>query len=85
MTESFPQRIAFSEATAIIDAIAARSRLGSERVALARALQRVLAEDVVAGIDLPSFDNSALDGFRIRCRALRAMVPLAQPATQVGD
>lgn len=75
MTESFPQRIAFSEATAIIDAIAARSRLGSERVALARALQRVLAEDVVAGIDLPSFDNSAMDGFAIRAADIDAMSP----------
>ncbi len=75
MTEPFPQRIAFSEVTAIIDAVSARSRLGSERVALARALHRVLAQDVVAGIDLPSFDNSAMDGFAVRAADIDATSP----------
>jgi len=66
MTEAFPQRIAFAEARAIIDRVAAQSRLENERVPLARALQRVLVEPVIAGIDLPSFDNSAMDGFAFR-------------------
>lgn len=66
MTDSFPQRIAFDQAQAIIDAVAARSRVGNERVPLARALGRVLAEDLVATLDLPSFDNSAMDGFAMR-------------------
>jgi molybdopterin molybdotransferase len=28
----------------------------------------VLARDVVAGLDLPPFDNSAVDGFAVRHR-----------------
>jgi putative molybdopterin biosynthesis protein len=40
--------------------------LGSERVALAQALHRVLAEPVVAGIDVPNFDRSNVDGFAVR-------------------
>jgi len=40
--------------------------LGSERVALADALGRVLAEDVVARVDVPSFDRANYDGFAIR-------------------
>jgi putative molybdopterin biosynthesis protein len=39
--------------------------LGSESVALADALGRVLAHDVVATIDVPGFDRSNVDGFAI--------------------
>jgi putative molybdopterin biosynthesis protein len=40
--------------------------LGSESVALDEALTRVLAEDVIAEVDVPSFDRSNLDGFAVR-------------------
>ncbi len=40
--------------------------LGSERVALGDALGRVLAEDVRAGVDVPGFDRSNMDGFAVR-------------------
>ena len=39
---------------------------GSERVALEDALGRVLARDVSASVDVPSFDRSNLDGFAVR-------------------
>jgi molybdopterin molybdotransferase len=37
-----------------------------ERVPLDRVLGRVLAEPLVAGIALPPFDNSAMDGYAVR-------------------
>ncbi|GAC1342120.1 MAG: molybdopterin biosynthesis protein [Acetobacteraceae bacterium] len=40
--------------------------LGSERVALAAARGRVLAEDVLAPLDVPGFDRASLDGFAVR-------------------
>ena len=40
----------------------------TEEVGLRDALGRVLARDVVAGLDLPPFDNSAVDGFAVRHR-----------------
>jgi putative molybdopterin biosynthesis protein len=40
--------------------------LGRETVPLAAALGRVLAEDVVAGVDVPAFDRSSMDGFAVR-------------------
>jgi putative molybdopterin biosynthesis protein len=40
--------------------------LGSERAPLADALGRVLAGDVRAEVDVPSFDRSNLDGFAVR-------------------
>jgi putative molybdopterin biosynthesis protein len=40
--------------------------LGSEPVALSDALSRVLAADVTARVDVPSFDRSNFDGFALR-------------------
>ena len=62
---SFPTRIAFDIAQDIIVRIAGARRL-SERVALSRAHARVLAQDVVATLPQPPFDNSAMDGFALR-------------------
>ena len=63
---NFPTRIAFAEAEAIVRDVAATHRLSVERVPVARAAGRVLAEDIVAPIALPSFDNSAMDGYALR-------------------
>lgn len=41
-------------------------RLAPERVALADALGRVLAEEVVADSDLPPFDRAQMDGYAVR-------------------
>ena len=40
--------------------------LGSEAVPLEEALGRVLAEDIIADIDLPPFDRARMDGFAVR-------------------
>src|SRR5438034_6110657 len=40
--------------------------LEAEEVALAQALGRVLARDVVAPLDVPSFDRANVDGFAVR-------------------
>lgn len=40
--------------------------LATEQVAVDRALGRVLAEDIVADSDLPSFDRSQMDGYALR-------------------
>ena len=40
--------------------------LDAETVALAESLERVLANAVVSPLDLPPFDNSAMDGYAIR-------------------
>ncbi|MEU6699307.1 gephyrin-like molybdotransferase Glp [Pseudonocardia sp. NPDC046786] len=43
---------------------------GVERVPLADASGRVLAEDLTAGVALPPFDNSAMDGYAVRAAEL---------------
>jgi putative molybdopterin biosynthesis protein len=40
--------------------------LEAEKVPLAQALNRILADDVVAPVDVPSFDRSNVDGFAVR-------------------
>ncbi|MBI5922014.1 MAG: molybdopterin molybdotransferase MoeA [Betaproteobacteria bacterium] len=39
---------------------------GHERVFIKRGLNRVLAEDVIAPLNVPAHDNSAMDGFAVR-------------------
>ena len=41
-------------------------RIGTERVGIDRALNRILAEDVISDIDMPPFNKSAMDGFACR-------------------
>jgi molybdopterin molybdotransferase len=64
-----PMRVA--EAVALL-----RARLpilsGTEPVSVDRADGRVLAEDLIAPIDLPPFDNSAVDGYAVRAGDLAA-------------
>jgi len=48
---------------ALVDAAVALSE--SETVPLAAALGRVLAEDVVSPLDVPGYDNSAMDGYAL--------------------
>jgi molybdopterin molybdotransferase len=55
-----PLEVARSEVLSSVD------RLGSERVPIWEARGRVLANDVVAPENVPSFPNSAMDGFAVR-------------------
>ena len=50
----------------------------AEEVALYDARARVLAGDVVAATALPSFDNSAMDGYAVRAAEV-AGAPVALP------
>ena len=43
---------------------------GTETVTLREAIGRVLADDVVAPVDVPPFDNSAVDGYAVRAADL---------------
>ena len=43
--------------------------IGAEQVALGAALGRVLARDVAAEVDVPSFDRSNFDGFALRAES----------------
>jgi putative molybdopterin biosynthesis protein len=58
------------EAVRRFDAALQPSPMGVERVALAQALGRVLAEAVAAPADVPPFDRSGVDGFAVRAADL---------------
>lgn len=57
-------------AAALGKVLNAVSPLSFEKVALARAAGRVLAKDLRAKIDIPSFDNSTMDGYAVRAADL---------------
>jgi len=56
--------IPFDDAFEIV--MGSARRLGTERVEIQRALNRILAEDVVSDMDVPPFNKSAMDGFACR-------------------
>jgi molybdopterin molybdotransferase len=63
-------------------------QLGTERVPLAEMCGRILAEQVIAAVNLPSFDNSAMDGFALHAAHLQLPVgtPIAVQHLQLaGD
>ncbi|MEG9226346.1 molybdopterin molybdotransferase MoeA [Aeromicrobium sp. Sec7.5] len=53
----------------------AAARLASEQVDLRSAAGRTLAADVVAARDVPTFDNSGMDGFAVRFADVRDAAP----------
>ena len=63
------QQLSLDEARAAI-AAALKPVGGVERVPLQAALGRVLAADVISGIDVPAHDNSAMDGYAFDGAAL---------------
>lgn len=68
----FPTRIPYGQAREILARVAHARRMPAEALPLPRAQGRVLAADVAARIDVPSFDNSAMDGFAVRHADLAA-------------
>ncbi len=66
--EQFLEAVSRDEAIARFHRHLSLRPLGSERVPLAKALNRVLAEPVVAGVDVPNFDRSNVDGFAVRAK-----------------
>ena len=69
--------IAFKEA--IARALQGVTRLATERVGLARAHNRVLAEDLVAAVSLPAFDYSAMDGYAVHSSTFEGDGPWTMP------
>ena len=63
---SFPTRISYAEALAIVRKVAGSRQLESEQIAIRRVDGRILAQDLVATIASPAFDNSRMDGFALR-------------------
>ena len=47
----------------------------SERVALTDATGRIVAEEILSPIDLPPFDNSAMDGYAVRASDVASAKP----------
>ena len=86
---SSPSLISVDEALVkLLDPVS--SVKGSEKVKLEDALGRTLAEDLHSTINVPGYDNSAMDGYAINsedCIEAGAQLPVTQriPAGQTGQ
>jgi molybdopterin molybdotransferase len=69
-------RVSVDQALAILCAAGAARRMPEESLPLARADGHVLAMDAHAPLDLPPFDNAAMDGFALRRRDAGAGRPI---------
>ena len=61
---------------ALARVLAQAQPLEAERVSVAAAAGRVLAEDIEARVDLPPFASSAMDGFAVRAGDLPGRLPI---------
>jgi molybdopterin molybdotransferase len=57
-----------SETEVLAEVLTAVSQLETESISLWESAGRVLARDLFAGISLPRFDNSSMDGYAVRAR-----------------
>jgi len=61
--------------TAVAQVLAALPAPLTERISLSAAVGRVLTEKIVSPLDLPAFDNSAMDGYAVRAADVQGAKP----------
>src|SRR5258706_6248757 len=59
--------------------------LGKEAVSLQQALGRVLADDVLADVDVPGFDRSNVDGFAVQAKDTFGAIEETPRSVRVND
>ncbi|MCW4007757.1 MAG: molybdopterin-binding protein [Candidatus Bathyarchaeota archaeon] len=64
--DMFRRLMTFDEAKKVIDEQLKLKPLGAEEISLLEAYNRVLAEDVVATLDIPPFNRSTVDGYAVK-------------------
>ncbi|WP_085248129.1 molybdopterin molybdotransferase MoeA [Gilliamella mensalis] len=70
----------------VLQSVSTVKSLTSEKVGLFDALDRITAENVISPINVPRFDNSAMDGYAIRLADLKQSTLLPQAgAIFAGD
>ena len=62
----FRKLLSFDEAKQILEHSFSPEPVGVERVSLSESHDRVLAEEILAPMDVPPFDRSTVDGYAVR-------------------
>ncbi len=78
---SYPKSVTFNQARKIISEAIAES-LPLEQLPLQSALGRVLAEDMLAAMDVPAWDCSRFDGYAVDADALRLAGAVGLPVCE---
>ena len=71
-----------------IDKIETRieEKLEIEEILLEKALNRVIAEDIISAIDLPSFNRSTVDGYAVKAKDVYGASEFSPiPLKNIGD
>lgn len=78
--------ITYREALQLLEQAASDQQVSHESCSVDQALGRCLAQSLVANSDLPSFDNSAMDGYAMRSNAAAGRITLmVQTSVFAGD
>jgi len=72
-SRKYPQSVNFSQALKIVQSASINHQLDSEFVPLSEANNRVINETIMAGLNVPSFDCSRMDGFAINYEYLNSL------------
>jgi putative molybdopterin biosynthesis protein len=83
--EQFLTVLSRDEAVRRFEAALQPRPVGTERMALATALGRVLAEEMAAPIDVPPFDRASVDGFAVRAADLVKAGEVAPVKLRLND
>ena len=62
----FRKLLSFDEAKQLLEKSFSPKPVGEEQVSISKAHGRVLAQDVVSSIDIPSFSRSTVDGYAVK-------------------
>ncbi|MGC7590145.1 molybdopterin molybdotransferase MoeA [Bisgaard Taxon 46] len=63
--------------TQMLDALPSPDSKLAEQISLEQAVNRICAEDMISPINVPSFDNSAMDGYAVRLADLEQSLTLS--------
>jgi putative molybdopterin biosynthesis protein len=62
----FRKLLSFDEAKQLLEKSFSAKPVGEEQVAISKAHDRVLAQDIVSPMDIPSFSRSTVDGYAVK-------------------
>ncbi|MEM2136616.1 MAG: molybdopterin biosynthesis protein, partial [Candidatus Methanomethylicia archaeon] len=66
MRKIFHKLVSIEEALKIVEGRVRLNPLGIEDMEITKSVGRILAEDIIADLDLPPFDRATMDGYAVR-------------------
>ena len=74
----------YAEALQIIKDEISTLHLQTEVVRIEESLNRILSENIIADVDLPPFDNSAMDGYAVKFSARKSWQVIGEAMPEIS-